>query len=98
MMLSCFCQRGLACFGTYMRGRWTMFWLLFQTIITHVKLDAKLELRDTIVHNKVEVALAGIPEPQAKNFIKFGMEIVSFFLSERHNYNLMVVIVGSLKR
>ena len=60
-----------------------MFLIIMQTI-THVKVDTKLELRNTIIYCEVEVALAGIPVPQAENFIKFAMKIVSFFLRERH--------------
>ena len=73
-----------------------MFLIIMQTI-THVKVDTKLELRNTIIYCEVEVALAGIPVPQLKNFIKFAMKIVSFFLRERHRYSIRVVILQSLK-
>ena len=50
-----------------------MFWL--QTI-THVQVYSILELWFPIIHHKIEVALAGLPEPQSDDFIKFGMKIV----------------------
>ena len=50
-----------------------MFWL--QTI-THVQVYSILELWFPIIHHKIEVALAGLPEPQSEDFIKFGMKIV----------------------
>ena len=59
-----------------------MFWL--QTI-THVQVHSILELWFPIIHHKIEVALAGLPEPQSDDFIKFGMEIVSLLIGERHH-------------
>jgi hypothetical protein len=58
-----------------------MVWL--QTI-THVQVYSILELWFPIIHHKIEVALAGLPEPQSDDYIKFGMEIVSFLICEIH--------------
>ena len=63
--------------------RWLvmMFWL--QTI-THVQVYPILEFWFSIIYHKIEVSLAGIPEPQAENFIKFFMKKVPLVIGERH--------------
>ena len=72
----------MACISRIRRLSWQswlvrMIWL--QTI-THVQVYSMLELWLPIIHNKVEVALACLPEPQSDDFIKLCMEIVSLVI------------------
>ena len=46
-------------------------------------MDSKLELWFTIIDDEVEVALAGVPEPDADDLIKSRVKIIPFVLGER---------------
>jgi hypothetical protein len=57
-----------------------MFWLT----ITHIQVYTTLELWFSVVHHKIEIALASILIPQADDFIQFCMKKVPLLLGERH--------------